>query len=322
MLISVIICTRDRPQSLTRAVASIADCNPLPTGDEWELVVVDNATECTAGTLLASYGDRLPLRVVHEPAPGLSTARNRGVAASRGQWLIWTDDDITVSPGWLEEYRSAISRLPEARVMGGPILPCLEGDPPHWILDGFQDIRSAFASREPDDVAPVFQASDSLPYGANFAIRRADAVRFPFPAYLGRHPERPTRGSEESVVMERVLAEGHGHWLRQAVVTHHIGPARQTASYIRSYYFDVGFVRSMLQAHGATRRRTWLRFRSSLRRALTYEVDLVLCTWRRIDGPVRGASLRDAATNWGEAKGRLIALVNAKRVADWHERNN
>ena len=43
---------------------------------------------------MAKHAAALPLRLVHEPTPGLSNARNRGIAEARGDLVLWTDDDV------------------------------------------------------------------------------------------------------------------------------------------------------------------------------------------------------------------------------------
>ncbi len=72
--VTVVICTRDRPRELARALASLA-----AAGGDAQLLVVDNSRDHNA----APVCERFPVRLVHEPRPGLDIARNRGVAESR-----------------------------------------------------------------------------------------------------------------------------------------------------------------------------------------------------------------------------------------------
>ncbi|MFN0091420.1 MAG: glycosyltransferase family 2 protein [Acidimicrobiales bacterium] len=69
---------------------------------EWELVVVDNGLGEAARAALDEFAGRLPMRVVSEPGPAsVSAARNRGIAAARGELLVFCDHDDEVAPGWL-----------------------------------------------------------------------------------------------------------------------------------------------------------------------------------------------------------------------------
>jgi cellulose synthase/poly-beta-1,6-N-acetylglucosamine synthase-like glycosyltransferase len=102
----------NRPNSPTVAVViparnaedTIADClDALLAGDypegRRETLVVDNAsTDRTA----ALAGAR-PVRLLHEPRPGVSQARNRGIAGSEGEIVAFLDADCIPEPGWLSE---------------------------------------------------------------------------------------------------------------------------------------------------------------------------------------------------------------------------
>jgi glycosyltransferase involved in cell wall biosynthesis len=257
MHLSVIICSRNRLESLVRAVHSIAESRPTLCPGDWELLVVDNSDDHNAVLALQKFKSALPLRVMHEPRPGLSNARNAGAQAAQGTWLLWTDDDVIVEHGWLAGYAAAILQYPEARAFGGPIIPVFEGSPPDWLTEGYIHLRSAFASREPNDVPQSFGAKRPLPYGANFAIRRTDALKFPFNPSLGRHPNQPMRGSEETEVLQQILSkEDCGRWLRNASVSHYIDPSRQTMRYVRAYYRDVGYLEITLANISAVPRLT------------------------------------------------------------------
>lgn len=321
MRLSVVICTRHRPDSLARVLYSLRDCEAAFDPGDWEVLVVDNGDVAGgADACVRAEFDALPLRVVHEPRAGLSHARNRGVTAGRGEWLLWTDDDITVSATWLSAYRHAMDAFPDARVLGGPIHPSFEGCPPEWLTDGQEHIRSAFASRHANDVDDPFRAAGPLPYGANFAIHRADALRFPFDPDLGRHPNRPTRGWEEVFVIQNILAgDGQGRWLREAAVTHHIDASRQTAAFIRAYYYDVGYVAAMQTAHRVPPRRAAVKLARAVLWGLRFETGLGLQDVAPAP-PGRAQRLRGAGQSWGDARAWLTALLDADTVAVWREK--
>jgi glycosyltransferase involved in cell wall biosynthesis len=97
MLISVVTPTRHRPLPLRRALASLA-AQVMPVGVEAEIVVVDNSADGETAQALADEGG---LKVVHEPRPGVAQARNAGLAAARGEWIAFLDDDEEAGPGWL-----------------------------------------------------------------------------------------------------------------------------------------------------------------------------------------------------------------------------
>jgi glycosyltransferase involved in cell wall biosynthesis len=120
MLITVAVCTRNRARSLDRTLRSIAT-DGAPVGVEWEILVVDNgSTDETASVVQALGSEWKCLRMVGEPEAGLSRARNRAVSEARGRYIVWTDDDVLVTPGRLAAYRSAFEEYPEHTFFGDP----------------------------------------------------------------------------------------------------------------------------------------------------------------------------------------------------------
>jgi GT2 family glycosyltransferase len=92
--ISVIICSRTRPEMVSDCVESL-----LRSGyGAFEIVIVDNTA---GGELVAKAWTDERIRVIHEPKQGLSRARNTGVRAARYDIMAFIDDDVIVDPGWL-----------------------------------------------------------------------------------------------------------------------------------------------------------------------------------------------------------------------------
>lgn len=234
--VSVVICTWNRAASLERTLRSMCSLS-VPTNVEWELIVVNNACSDATDEVIASFGDRLPIRRAYEGEPGLANARNRALHEATGEYIIWTDDDVLVDPGWIEAYCVAFRRYPDAQVFGGPIEPLFEGEAPEWlprVLDqiGWVYGRQSFGE-EPLQLSP--ENVDGGPYGANMALR-VDALRNRrFDARLGvRHEEYST--GEETELLRKILLEGRdGWWIPQAPVRHRIPQSSQTTRYVRRW---------------------------------------------------------------------------------------
>jgi glycosyltransferase involved in cell wall biosynthesis len=100
--VSVLICTRDRAESLRATLDSFQSCM-VPDGVEAELIVIDNgSTDHTAAVVKSACVGRFELRYFFEGSKGQCRARNRGMAESTGEILIWTDDDVRVPANWIE----------------------------------------------------------------------------------------------------------------------------------------------------------------------------------------------------------------------------
>lgn len=87
--VTVVVPTRDRPGLVARAVRSAL----AQTMGELEVVVVlDGPDAATTASLTGIADDRLRSVVLPEPR-GIGAARNAGVAAARGRWIGFLDDD-------------------------------------------------------------------------------------------------------------------------------------------------------------------------------------------------------------------------------------
>src|SRR5689334_11971995 len=237
MDLTVAICTRNRAPSLRRMLNSLANIE-IPNGLEWEVVVVDNgSSDDTASVIKASAG-MLPIRHEIEPTPGVSHARNRAVALAGGKYIVWTDDDVIVDRNWLSAYVSAFTRWPETDLFGGKIVPVFEGPTPVWLKDVLPVVGSAFAMRDLGARELELRDSDTLPYGANYALRAAQHRANPFRLDLG--PGTDLYG-EESEVMRSVLGGGKTwRWIPESKVQHCIPPERITLDYIDHFFSRYG----------------------------------------------------------------------------------
>ena len=100
--VTVLIPTLRRPDSLARALRSVFVQDGL--GEiAAEIVVVDNSPEGSAlGTVDMLRGaSAVPLIYVHEPRPGVATARNAGLARSAAPYVAFLDDDEEAPSRWL-----------------------------------------------------------------------------------------------------------------------------------------------------------------------------------------------------------------------------
>jgi glycosyltransferase involved in cell wall biosynthesis len=246
MRLTVAICTWNRAALLEQTLSALVDLR-VPPGVDWELLVVNNNCTDNTGQVISRYQDRLPLRPLRESQPGLSHARNRAVAETQGDYILWTDDDVLVDAGWLEAYYAAFRRWPEAAAFGGRVEPWLAGNPPDWLKEVFPRVAYAFAAIDLGDQALPLNA-DRLPFGANMAIRTVEQKKLLFDPQLGVSPQR-RMGGEETDLLLSILGEGKtGWWVPEARVRHYIPEHRQTVAYLRKYCFGIGQWRGR-QAH-------------------------------------------------------------------------
>ncbi|MEM7474843.1 MAG: glycosyltransferase [Planctomycetota bacterium] len=235
--ISVVICTWNRAAMLERALKSLSEMDAEAT--DWELIIVDNNCTDETSHLLSTFAERLPLQVVNEPRPGLAVARNRGLQAASGDWVILTDDDVRVSRNWISAYANAFEKWPEAAYFGGPITPEFESTPPPWVeqcgplVDGLL-VKLDFGPSE-----RILEHSE-LPWGPSMAVKASVLKRHGFDERFGLVGSEAVRG-EETFVLRAIRDEGHqGVWVPGAAVDHWIPNSRLTEESVQEYYHGAG----------------------------------------------------------------------------------
>lgn len=240
MNITVAICTWNRADLLSKTLENMLRLK-IDDSFSWELIVVNN--NCTDGTdkVIQAFVARLPIKRIFEPTPGLSNARNAAVCNAGGDYIIWTDDDVLVDSDWLLAYVRAFREWPGAAVFGGPIEPWFEGRAPGWLMEGWQIVADAFAVRDlGNEPIALSVAGNLLPYGANFAIKMSEQVRYLYDPKLGLSAGKILLG-EETQVISSILFEGfEGRWVPDARVKHWLPISRQTLSYLKRYYIGRG----------------------------------------------------------------------------------
>jgi glycosyltransferase involved in cell wall biosynthesis len=240
--ITVAICTWNRSKSLNATLSSLQRLIVPPEVD-WELLIVNN--NCTDDTdqITERFAEHLPVRLLHERKQGLSNARNCAVEVAKGDYILWTDDDVIVDPNWLVAYVNAARTWPDATLFGGPIKLKLEGRPPSWLLDmlGNEIFSSIYACRDLGSAPIKLNWNDwIIPYGANFFIRSTEQRKFLYNPRLGRYRKQLIGGEEVAVVKAMIDSGAEGWWVPSAMVEHVINEDLQTETHLRRYFVGMG----------------------------------------------------------------------------------
>jgi glycosyltransferase involved in cell wall biosynthesis len=240
MFLTVGICTFNRAESLRRTLDSLVAME-VPGDLAWEVLIVNNNSTDHTDHVICEYVERLPVRREFESRPGKSNALNRAIDAAKGEYILWTDDDVVVDAGWLSAYADAFRRWPEAALFGGRIIPKLEQPVPRWVAESIAFLQGPYAVRDcGNDVQPLSVVEDRVPYGANFAIRSKEQRAFRYNCDLGPSSEEPRLGEEADVIGGLLSSGATGYWIPEAIVEHCIGQERQTVSYIIKYSMILG----------------------------------------------------------------------------------
>ena len=173
-MVTVAVCTRNGASRLRECLDALDALDYPP--HLLDIVIVDNApTDSTTRDVVARYAR---MRYVCEPRPGLDWARNCAVREARGEIIAFTDDDVSVEPGWIGAIAGAFAEEPHAMCVTGLVVPD-ELDTPAQILferyggfgRGFD--RSVYRVPRGDSAARLYGGTGRFGTGANMAFRRA-----------------------------------------------------------------------------------------------------------------------------------------------------
>lgn len=103
-IVSVVIPVYNTEAYFPACLASVAEQNLR----EIEIICVDDASPDACGRIMDEYAGRdARLRVLRQGHAGVSVARNRGLAAARGNYVYFMDSDDRISPDFLESLTAA-----------------------------------------------------------------------------------------------------------------------------------------------------------------------------------------------------------------------
>lgn len=242
--VSIIIPTLNRARLLAGTLEGVAKV--LDHSQSTEVIVVDNGSSDQTTAVFNEIKTKfryLDWRYVYEPMPGLLSGRHRGAKEARGEILSYLDDDVLLTPSWLEGLREGFADGDTALV-SGPSLPEFEVTPPEWLdglWQGSDDNRTLCELSLIDLGSKVRTGSPLFAFGLNFSIRR-DV----FLACGGFHPDivpaalqRYQGDGETGLTLKIEAANLRALYHPKVAVRHVISAGRLTpASFERRGFFQ------------------------------------------------------------------------------------
>jgi GT2 family glycosyltransferase len=250
--VSVVIPTRNRPESVARTVAGIAACH-YP-GDRREVIVVDNGSgsDVRVERSAVEPAEPIALSVVHEPTSGSSNARNRGLLEAGGEIVVFGDDDIDPDRDWIANIVRPFED-PAVAAVGGLTVPNTLETPSQLWFEEFGGFMRGFEHRvfdiaDPPSDRPLFPFTvGDYGSGQNMAWRR-DVLRGlgGFDPALG--PGTVAYDGEDIEAMLRALVAGHRIVYAPEAIVRHEHPREYMEFRRRVWGYGVGLTACMTGA--------------------------------------------------------------------------
>lgn len=227
--ITICVCTFRRPDGLAELFASLKSLKTDP-GIELGFCIIDNDVTPSSKDLVAELGSDLPwpVRYVHEPEPGIPSARNRAIKeAGTTGYMIFVDDDETVAEDWLIELWKA-ARKTGATFVQGPVDMQVEHERDTWWLSSI-----FFRQKQIEDGAQRYESWSNnvlidLAFLAEHGCRFDENLRFD--------------GGSDTLFFQDVVREGGTGTFAAKALVHEVQPqSRLTWSWglMRQYRYGV-----------------------------------------------------------------------------------
>ena len=240
--LSVVICTRNRPEDLRRCIRSLMASRDT----DFELIVIDNAPDGDATREVVSGFPGV--NYYREERPGLDIARNTGARQATRALIAYTDDDVELNREWTSRVKSAFGD-PLVMAVTGMVIPAQLDTRAQYLFERYWGFNKGYVPRMFDHGwweahsgygPPVWE----IGAGANMAFRREIFL------LAGWFDERLDVGaagcSGDSEMWYRVLAEGWNcHYRPELVAYHH---HRRSMAELRQqlFYYMRGHVCALL----------------------------------------------------------------------------
>ena len=225
---SVVIPTVRRPGGLAKAVESVlAQENIAP--EIFEILILDNDPAGSAAACAEAYANApIDVRYVHEPEPGVATARNTAVASVQSDLILFLDDDQTAPPNWAHDFLE-LYQLHKPAVAFGPVVTVL----PESVTEHRAYLEKFFARGGPK-IAGLYKEY----YGCGNSMLDLSQLRHMVPLFETRHNET---GGEDDILYSRLQEMGYKFgWSPQAFAYEHVPQHRATLKYAMRRTFAYG----------------------------------------------------------------------------------
>jgi O-antigen biosynthesis protein len=298
--VSVVIATYDRPEDLSRCLRSLRSQKSI---HNVEVVVVDNnPSSGKTPPVMKEFPDVL---FIEEKRKGLSYARNRGIAASSGEIIVTTDDDVTVPPQWLDKLIAPFDRS-DIMAVTGNVLPVEIETEAQQLFEEYGGLSRGFEPLEADSQWFLKDKRKAVP-----TWRLGSTANAAFRISLFRDPSiglldeslgagTPTGCSEDTYLFYRILKTGHTILYNPAAYVWHRHRMSMNALRRQIYNYSKGHVAYHLKV---------LILERDLRAAVRLFIELPHYHFRRIGSWLRGGSRYPIKLELTEMAGHFVGPI-------------
>lgn len=201
---SIVIPTHNRPEQLTECLLAIQHLDSAK--DAFEIIVVDDGSRVSMKDQIGGMEGLTETRWIRTPNSGPAAARNRGSSESRGEVLVFIDDDCVPPPDWLASVAHCATLHP-ACLIGGRTLTTL--------------VRNPYSITSQVILDAAYRFYNAAPLSARFLASNNMALRADLFARAGGFNERFRVASEDREFCDRWLHQDRRIVFCEEIVLYH-----------------------------------------------------------------------------------------------------
>ncbi|PSB15643.1 glycosyltransferase family 2 protein [Phormidesmis priestleyi ULC007] len=214
--ISVCICTRNRPEDLSKALKSVEGS----TYPAFEVIVSDDSTNDETKNLVVFQFPKV--KYLEGPRKGLGANRNNALKTVRGSHVLFIDDDVVLNENFLEIVCNRLAKYAEQESIDNVIISGIENKNGQLIFPGEQS----------------FLGYQNVSYKEGDRIRTVVINSAVFPFALFRHilfDEKLVYGNDEVDLTTRATQKGYKVILCPEALNFHY-PSEVNRGYYEPYH--------------------------------------------------------------------------------------
>ena len=238
---SVITCTYNpEADRLKRVLSAVERMNKIIPFD---YILVDNNSEPSVSSFINELPDNC--KIIIEKNQGLAYARIKGVQETKGNWILFVDDDNLPDENYLIELDNIINKYPNVGIWGpGKITVEFEIQPPKWVSTYF---LSAYQQKDLQDTFSGISENwpEYFPAGSGMCIRKdlfqdyAEKVESGLYSVTGRKGKALSSGEDAQIVWNSTRQYIPVGSCTSLNLIHIIPFTRTNVKYLRNLYFHL-----------------------------------------------------------------------------------
>ena len=241
MIVTIIICTRNRSNLLQKCLTSLVISSRQKK--DVEILIVDNcSTDDTRKVATAYINVNKCAHYVLEDKLGLSYSRNQGLKKAKGKYVAYIDDDAIADPDWVSNIISFIKNNPKVKAFGGPYSYYTLNKPQAWFPVEEFILSHGQKTKKLSTKKGEFLSGTNMIYSKSI-LKKMDG----FNVNLGMSGKKVGYG-EETELQKRINDSGTPiHYIPSIRVKHLIAKHKQNLGWLVKDSFSRGVSQSIFE---------------------------------------------------------------------------